>query len=157
MMFIPSEPAYIAAMQGNSSLWEYAYKRRILLMNPTNMITSLKLIVDLWKREYQNQNAMKIAERGAKMFDKFVGFIANLEDVGAQLDKAKKKYSDAHKQLVSGNDNLLGQAKKLKELGLKTKKDLDSTSGLSVIEPDESSEINAALSGQLELEAGQEN
>jgi DNA recombination protein RmuC len=157
MMFIPSEPAYIAAMQGNSGLWEYAYKRRILLMNPTNMITSLKLIVDLWKREYQNQNAMKIAERGAKMFDKFVGFIANLEDVGVQLDKAKKKYSDAHKQLVSGNDNLLGQAKKLKELGLKTKKDLDSTPELSMIDPDESSELKAALSKQLELEASQEN
>ncbi len=157
MMFIPSEPAYIAAMQGNSGLWEYAYKRRILLMNPTNMITSLKLIVDLWKREYQNQNAMKIAERGAKMFDKFVGFVSNLEDIGVQLDKAKKKYSDAHKQLISGNDNLLGQAKKLKELGLKTKKDLSSAQQISDIGTDDSDELTAALSGQLEIEAGLEN
>lgn len=157
MMFIPSEPAYINAMQGNSGLWEYAYKRRILLMNPTNMITSLKLIVDLWKREYQNQNAMKIAERGAKMFDKFVGFVSNLEDIGLQLDKAKKKYTDAHKQLASGNDNLVGQAKKLKELGLKTKKDLSITSELLGIEADDTDELTKALTGQLEIEASQEN
>jgi DNA recombination protein RmuC len=82
------------------------------------------LIVDLWKREYQNQNALEIADRGAKLYDKFVGFITNLEDVGDHLDKAKAKYTDAHKQLTTGNDNLVLQATKLKSLGLKTKKEL---------------------------------
>lgn len=124
MMFIPSEPAYIAAMQGDSNLWNFAYDKRILLMNPTNLITSLKLIVDLWKREYQNQNAIEIASRGAKLYDKFVGFVNNLEGVGDYIDKAQGKYSDAYKQLTSGNDNLVLQATKLKDLGLKTKKEL---------------------------------
>jgi DNA recombination protein RmuC len=124
MMFIPSEPAYIAALQGDPELWNFAYDKRILLLSPTNLITSLKLIVDLWKREYQNQNALEIAERGSKLYDKFVGFVANLEDVGEHLDKAQGKYSEAYKQLSTGNDNLVLQATKLKALGLKTKKEL---------------------------------
>jgi DNA recombination protein RmuC len=124
MMFVPSEPAYIAALQGEPDLWNFAYDKRILLLSPTNLITSLKLIVDLWKREYQNQNALDIAERGAKLYDKFVGFIANLEDVGEHIDKAHNKYLEAYKQLSTGNDNLVLQATKLKALGLKTKKSL---------------------------------
>lgn len=124
MMFIPSEPAYIAALQGDPDLWNFAYDKRILLLNPTNLITSLKLIVDLWKREYQNQNAIAIAERGAKLYDKFVGFIDNLEGVGDYIEKAQNKYSDAFKQLSTGQDNLVLQAEKLKILGLKTKKEL---------------------------------
>lgn len=124
MMFIPSEPAYIAALQGDPDLWNFAYDKRILLISPTNLITSLKLIVDLWKREYQNQNAIEIAERGAKLYDKFVGFVTNLEGVGTAIDKAQDKYNDAYKQLSTGNDNLVGQATKLKHLGIKNKKEL---------------------------------
>ena len=124
MMFVPSEPAYIAALQGDPELWHFAYDKRILLLSPTNLITSLKLIVDLWKREYQNQNALEIAERGAKLYDKFVGFVANLEEVGTHLERAQGKYTEAYKQLSTGNDNLVLQATKLKGLGLKTKKEL---------------------------------
>lgn len=124
MMFIPSEPAYIAAMQADQNLWNYAYERRILLLNPSNLITSLKLIADLWKREYQNRNSVEIAERGARLYDKFVGFVDNLEKVGRNLDQAKNVYNDAYKQLHTGNDNLVIQTQKLKSLGIKNKKDL---------------------------------
>ncbi|WP_394364243.1 DNA recombination protein RmuC [Chryseobacterium indologenes] len=124
MMFIPSEPAYIAAMQADQDLWNYAYERRILLLNPSNLITSLKLIADLWKREYQNRNSMEIAERGAKLYDKFVGFVDKLEKIGKNLDQAKNVYDDAYKQLSTGNDNLVIQTQKLKSLGIKNKKDL---------------------------------
>ncbi|HLZ85983.1 MAG TPA: DNA recombination protein RmuC, partial [Puia sp.] len=124
MMFIPSEAAYIAALQGDADLWNYAYDRRILLINPTNLIVSLKLIVDLWKREYQNLNAQAIADRGAKLYDKFAGFLKNLQGVGQALDTAQNSYQDAWKQLSTGKDNLVSQAIKLKNLGVKTKSEL---------------------------------
>lgn len=136
MMFIPSEPAYIAAMQADQNLWNYAYDRRILLLNPSNLITSLKLIADLWKREYQNRNTMEIADRGAKLYDKFVGFVENLEKVGKGLDQAKNAYTDAYKQLSTGNDNLVTQTQKLRALGIKSKKELPQ----SLIENSESIE-----------------
>lgn len=124
MMFIPSEPAYIAAMQADQNLWNYAYEKRILLLNPSNLITSLKLIADLWKREYQNKNSMEIADRGAKLYDKFVGFVENLEKVGKNIDQAKNVYNEAYKQLFIGNDNIVIQTQKLKSLGIKNKKDV---------------------------------
>lgn len=124
MLFIPSEAAYIAAIQADSQLWNFAYDKRILLLNPTNLITSLKLIEDLWKREYQNKNAMEIADRGAKLYDKFVGFVDNLEKVGKNIDLANSAYQDAFKQLSTGKDNLVTQTLKLKDLGVKNKKQL---------------------------------
>ena len=124
MMFIPSEPAYIAAMQADQNLWNFAYERRILLLNPSNLITSLKLIADLWKREYQNRNSIEIAERGAKLYDKFSSFVENLEKVGKNIDQVKNVYNDAFKQLYTGNDNLIIQTQKLKSLGIKNKKEL---------------------------------
>lgn len=124
MMFIPSEPAYITAMQADPQLWNFAYEKRILLLNPSNLITSLKLISDLWKREAQNQNALEIADRGAKLYDKFVSFVENLEKLGKNLDTARTSYDEAYKQLYSGRDNLIRQTERMKNLGLKPKKSL---------------------------------
>jgi len=124
MLFIPSEAAYIAALQVEPNLWNFAYDQRILLISPSNLIISLKLIVDLWKREYQNQNAQAIADRGSRLYDKFVGFVNNLQNVGNALDSARSAYDDAYKQLSTGRDNLVSQSIKLKDLGLKTKSDL---------------------------------
>src|SRR6218665_730447 len=124
MMFIPSEAAYIAALQAEPNLWNFAYDKRILLLSPTNLITSLKLIQDLWKREHQNRNAMEIADRGAKLYDKFVGFVDNLERIGKNIDQAKNSYMVFFKQLSSGNENLFFKIKKWKNLGIKKKKNL---------------------------------
>ena len=123
MMFIPSEPAYSAVLQADPDIWSFAYDKRILLLSPTNLITSLKLIVDLWKREKYNRNAQEIADRGARMYDKLVGFVANMEEIGRQLDKTRDTYDASFKQLSTGKDNLINQAARMKNLGLKAKKD----------------------------------
>lgn len=124
MMFIPTEPAYILAMQLDSTLWDYAYKKRILLISPTNLIASLKVVADLWKREYQSRNAQEIAKRGAMLYDKFVAFVDTLQDVGKNIERSQKSYDRAFSQLKDGNGNLIRQAEMLKELGIKSKKEL---------------------------------
>jgi DNA recombination protein RmuC len=124
MMFIPNEPAYMLALRYEESLWQYAYEKKILLISPTNLIAALKLIVDLWKREYQNRNALEIAERGAALYDKFVNFVDSLTDIETHLDRAKRSYENAYGQLKTGKGNLIGQTEKLRELGVKAKKSL---------------------------------
>ena len=105
-------------------MWNFAYDKRIVLINPTNLIISLKLIVDLWKREYQNKNAQDIADRGSKLYDKFVGFVENMEGVGAKIEDARKAWSASYGQLSSGSGNLISQVAMLKDLGVKSKKEL---------------------------------
>lgn len=124
MLFVPSEPAYIAALQHDPELWNYAYDRRILLLSPTNLITSLKLIVDLWKREYQNQNSVAIAKRGELLYSKFVGFVDNITNIGKGLKTAQDSYDNAFSQLSTGPGNLINQASELKKLKVASKKTL---------------------------------
>mgnify|MGYP000886969688 CR=1 FL=1 len=124
MMFIPNEPAYILAMQLDSTLWDYAYRKRILLISPTNLIASLKVVSDLWKREHQSRNAQEIARRGAILYDKFAGFVDTLQDVGKNIERTQKSYDKAFSQLKDGNGNLIRQAEILKELGIKSQKEL---------------------------------
>lgn len=124
MMFIPNEPAYILAMQLDSSLWDYAYRKRILLISPTNLIASLKVVSDLWKREYQSRNAQEIAKRGAILYDKFAGFVDTLQEIGKNIDRSQKSYDKAISQLRDGSGNLIRQAEMLKELGVKSQKEL---------------------------------
>lgn len=125
MMFVPNEPAFMMALKEDKDLWHFAYKKRILLISPTNLIATLKLIEDLWKREHQNQNAKAIADRGAKLYEKFVNFSKNFKTVGKNITAAQTAYDEAFKQLATGSDNLVLQTEKMKALGITTKAVLD--------------------------------
>lgn len=122
MMFIPIEPAYLLAIQGDSDLWSYAYSKRILLVSPTTLIACLKLFSDLWRREWQNKNAMDIVKRGELLYEKFVGFTENFEEIGNRLNSTQKAYDNALGQLKTGRGNVISQAIQLKNLGLKSDK-----------------------------------
>jgi DNA recombination protein RmuC len=135
-MFIPVEPAYILAVQSDPDLWAYAYTRRILLISPTNLIAVLKIVADLWKREMQSKNAVEIAREGAKLYDKFVGFVATIEDIGKHLTRSQDAYHQAVSQLKDGRGNLISRVQKLKKLGVKSTKHLP-TSMLSANLEDE--------------------
>lgn len=122
MMFIPNEASYVLAMQHDSSLWSDAYRKRVLLLSPANLIASLKLTADLWSREYQNRNALEIADRGAKLYDKCVSFLESFTSIGDSIRKTQTVYEQALGRLSTGGGNLISQTLKLRELGVKSKK-----------------------------------
>ena len=119
---LANEASYVLAMQTDSALWNEAYRKRVLLLSPANLIVSLKLTADLWSREYQNRNALEIAERGAKLYDKCVSFLESFTSVGESIRKTQDVYEQAFSRLKSGNGNLIAQTMKLKELGVKSRK-----------------------------------
>ncbi len=122
MMFLPVEPAYLVAIQGEPNLWNYAYEKRVLLISPTNLIAALKMVSSLWQQEYQNQNAMEIAKKSGDLYDKFVGLVEDLQDVGKRLDATRLSYDSSMNKLSTGKGNLIKRAEDIKKLGAKTKK-----------------------------------
>lgn len=122
MMFVPNEPAYMLAMSADATLWEYAYKRQVVMVSPTHLISVVKLISQLWARDRQSKNAIAIADEAGKMYDKLVSFIADMEQVGKALDGAQKAHAEALKKLSEGRGNLVGRAAKIKDLGAKATK-----------------------------------
>lgn len=124
IMFIPVEPAFLTAVQYDQQLWNYAYHKHVILLSPTNLIAYLKLISDVWKRADQSQNAEEIARQAAALYDKFEGFVSDLLSIGKKMDGAKVDYENAMKKLASGNGNLVRSAEKLRQLGIKPKKNL---------------------------------
>jgi DNA recombination protein RmuC len=122
MLFVPIEPAFMTALHFDQELWAYAYKKRVLLISPTNLIAALKMVSDIWKREQQNTNALEIAKRGEMLYEKFVGFVGDMEDIDKHLGKVSDKYNDAMNKLSKGSGNLIRQAEMLKSLGINSKK-----------------------------------
>ncbi len=124
MMFIPNEPAYIAAMRLDPSLWQDAYDRKVLIVSPTHLVSGLRLIAQLWSRDKVTRNAIKIAEEAGKMYDKFADFTTDMERIDKALSAARKAHEDAVRKLSSGTGNLVKRAKDLHALGIKAQKQL---------------------------------
>ena len=126
LMFMPLESAFALAVQTDPSLFNFAWDKKIVIVSPTTLLATLKTIEAIWRQEKQTRNALEIAEQGGKLYDKFVGFLADLEKIGVNLDRASDSYREAHKKLSSGRGNILGQVEKMKQLGAKTSKKLPS-------------------------------
>ncbi len=122
IMFVPNEPAFLAALQSDTSIWSDAYDKRVIVSSPTNLFALLKLVDDLWKRNAQSKNTADIVTYGTKLYDQLVNFTSALEGVGTALDNAKDRYSEAYKRLATGNDNIIRSGERLRKLGLPVKK-----------------------------------
>lgn len=124
LLFIPIEPAFGLALQQDSSLYYEAFDRNIVIVSPSTLLATLATIDSVWKQEYQNKNAMEIAKRGGLLYDKFVGFIESLEDIGKRIEQTQASYDQAMTRLKTGSGHLIGQAEKLRELGANASKKL---------------------------------
>ena len=124
VLFVPIEPAFLIALQNDTELWADAYKQNILLVGPTTLLYIIRIVNVLWQQELQARNVRDVMERGAELYDKFVGFVSDLEAVGKSLRSADQSYSAAMKRLCEGRGNLVRQVEMLKQLGLRTSKSL---------------------------------
>lgn len=130
MMFIPNEGAYSAAMTLDPTLWQKAYDKRVLIVSPTQLIGSLRLISQLWSHDRQTRNAIDIAEKSGQMYDKFVGFVTDMERIEKGLTAARTAYDGAMNKLRDGRGNLITRAENLRKLGVKASKRLrDASAG----------------------------
>ncbi len=124
MMFIPNEPAYLLAMSHDQSLWQHAFKRQVVIVSPTHLISVIKLIEQLWSRDLQTKNALNIADEAGKMYNKLADFVGELQNIEKALANAQKSCEGAWKKLSTGTGNLMKRAEKIKELGAKATKQL---------------------------------
>ncbi|WOT03734.1 DNA recombination protein RmuC [Shewanella youngdeokensis] len=125
LMFIPLEPAFLLALEHDPSLVNYALESNIMLVSPTNLLVALRTINNIWRYEYQNQNAQLIAQQAGKIYDKLCGYVDDMEKVGRSIESAEKNYNNAMKKLASGKGNVIRQAHQMKQLGVETSKKLD--------------------------------
>lgn len=121
-LFMPIEAAYSMAIQNDYELSHYAFEKNIIFVGPTTLLTTLKTVQNLWRLSQQNKNANEIAERAGALYDKFVNFVEDLEEIGLKIDASKKSFEKAHNKLYSGRGNLIKRVESLKELGAKTSK-----------------------------------
>lgn len=119
LLFIPIEPAFGLALREDKELYQYAFDRKIVLVTSTTLMATIKTVANLWKLEKQNKNANDIANRAGLLYDKFVGFIKNLDEIGDSLQKANAAHEKAIRKLSVGSGNLLGQVSKLQKLGVR--------------------------------------
>jgi DNA recombination protein RmuC len=124
LMFVPNEGSYILALRSDPQIAQYAYRKGILLINPTNLMISLQLIYNMWQNERQTKNIEKVIKEGEALYEKFVGFYENWSKIKDQLSGVMALYDKADKQLCDGNSNIVRRLENLKKLGIMPKKNI---------------------------------
>lgn len=126
LLFIPIEPAFLLAVDRDPDLVKLALEQHIMLVSPTNLLVALRTVNNIWQYEQQNQNAQRIAQDAARLYDKFANFVEDLQKIGQALDGTRKHWDAAMNKLSSGRGNLLGRVEKFRQLGVQPSKKLDS-------------------------------
>lgn len=127
LMFIPIEPAFLLALKTAPNLYQEALAKNIVLVCPSTLMATLRTVAHLWRQDHQNRNALEIAKQCGSLYDKFVGFVDDLEKLGQRLDQAQTSYHDAFNKLKTGKGNLIRSAEKVRELGVKPAKNLSAS------------------------------
>jgi len=146
LMFLPIEPAFAVALQTDNTLFQEALEKNIVVISPTTLLATLRTIASMWKQEHQNQNVKEISKQAGGLYDKFVGLLHDLEEVGKKIKSSQDAYTDAMTKLT-GQGNLLRRVEKLKELGAETNKTIPK----KWLEKSQVEEIEEAEEKQKEL------
>ena len=124
LLFVPVEAAFTLAVQYDGEIFSDGFEKNIVIVSPTTLLATLRTIQNIWRYENQNRNAQEIANRAGALYDKFVGFVSDIETIGSRIDSAQTAYTDAYKKLTSGKGNLVKRAEGMRELGVKVSKKL---------------------------------
>ena len=124
MMFLPSEGAFSLAMQTDGELFKYAWERTIILVSPTTLLATLRTVASVWKQERQTKNALEIAKQGGALYDKFVGFVSDMEAIGQTIKRTHETYDGAMSKLKDGKGNIIARIEGLRRLGAKATKEI---------------------------------
>lgn len=124
LLFVPIEAAFAAALQADPSLFQDAYAQHIVIVSPTTLLATLRVIDSLWRQERQSLNAREIAERAGALYDKFVAFVLDLDELGSRVQQLDKAYAAARNKLVDGRGNLVSRVESLKQMGARASKSL---------------------------------
>ena len=124
LLFIPMEPAFALALNFDTTLYNRAFEKNIVIVTPSTLLATLRTIDSMWANQKQQDNALEIARQAGALYDKFEGFLADLIKIGKKIDESKTEYTGAMNKLVEGNGNIIVSIEKLKKMGAKAKKSL---------------------------------
>jgi DNA recombination protein RmuC len=124
LMFVPIEAALTLALQHDSGIYEQAFSRNVVVVSPTTLLATMRTIAHIWRQESQIQNVKEVFRQAGDLYDKFVGFVKDMEELGGRLKLAQNAFDSAFNKLSSGRGNLVGRAEKLRQMGAKTGKQL---------------------------------
>src|ERR1700744_4017806 len=125
LLFLPIESSFSFAVQVDAELFSDAWDKRVVIVSPSTLLATLRTIASIWKQERQNRNVLEIARLSGTMYDKFVGFVGDMESIGKNIKQSQSAYENAINKLTEGNGNLTKTAEKIKSLGAKANKQLD--------------------------------
>jgi len=124
LLFIPIEPAFASALNEDTTLYNRAFEKNVVIVTPSTLLATLRTIDSMWANQKQQENAYEIARQAGALYDKFEGFVVDLVKIGKKMDEAKSEYGNAMNKLVEGKGNLVTSVEKLKKMGAKAKKAL---------------------------------